>query len=67
MLVVYECKISLRYLEKLPMFDILKVENVCFSRCSLEFLYFLIFKMLSDLGRQKCSMVIFRVLDEKMT
>ena len=64
---VYVYKGSSSYLEKCPCFGVLKVENGHFHAISDDFCIFPIFIFFRFGPFKKCSMVIFRVLDEKLT
>ena len=62
---VYVCQISCRYLEKRPIFGVLKVENGHFSRDFRRFLHFSDFQNMSDLGRSKSVLRSFFVFLSK--
>ena len=65
---VYVYRISSRYLEKCPSFGVLKVGNGHFHAISGDFCFFPVLKICPIWAFQKkCSRVIFRVLDEKLT
>ena len=66
MLGVYVYKISSRYVEKCPTYGILKVENDHFYAVSWDLRIFTIF-VCFRIGPFKNVLVIFRVLDEKLT
>ena len=56
---VYVYKIAGRYLEKLPTYGILKIENDIFYPFSWDFRIFTIFKILSFYGRLKSVLGLF--------
>ena len=61
----YVCKI--RYLVKCPSFAVLKVENAIFHGISGDFCIYPICKIFRFGPFKKFSLVIFRILDEKLT